>query len=257
MKFLLGNGAPIEVHKLELDSKGAVKDAQHPHVRGRTQDNWQGRGPHRIHSLDVDVANLTNVEVPDDKPLSAALTELEHAWEFHSTQPPGFVLSVIEEGDEPSPRQEMVRRALLDHWNIVEPGDDVIKALVTNAGLDFASKQLSGAASATAVAKWVAVTANSTSPAAGDTTLTAEIVTGGGGLVRATATYAHTTSASTYTLSITLTANGSDTLPVTLAKAGIFDAASSGNMVFEDLISPTITLSASGDAATLTETVTV
>lgn len=45
----------------------------------------------------------------------------------------------------------------------------------TNAGHDFQAKQMAGAASATAVAKWMALTANVTAPAAGDTTLTGEI----------------------------------------------------------------------------------
>lgn len=129
--------------------------------------------------------------------------------------------------------------------------------LKTNAGNDFQAKQMGGSASATAVAKWVAITANTTAPAAGDTTLTAEIATGGGGLVRAAGVYAHTGSAASYTITITFTANGSDALPVTVGKAGIFDAASAGNLVFETLVSPTATLSASGDALTLTQTVSL
>lgn len=129
--------------------------------------------------------------------------------------------------------------------------------LRTNAGADFQAKQMGGAASATAVAKWMALTANATAPAAGDTTLTGEITTAGGGLVRAAGTYAHTGGAASYTVSNTFTANGSDSLPVTIAKAGVFDAASGGNLVFETLLTTTATLSASGDALTLTQTVTL
>jgi hypothetical protein len=125
----------------------------------------------------------------------------------------------------------------------------------TNAGNDFVAKQLAGAASATAVAKWVALTANATAPAAGDTTLTGEIATAGGGLVRQAGTYAHTTGAASYTITATFTANGTDALPVTIAKRGIFDAASGGALVFETLVSPTATLSASGDSLTLTDTI--
>jgi hypothetical protein len=102
----------------------------------------------------------------------------------------------------------------------------------------------------------MAVTANTTAPAAGDTTLTAEIATGGGGLVRKQATYAHTPGAATSTLTATFTANGSDTLPVTLGKVGIFNAASSGTMPFSSLLTPTAQLNAVGDAVTITETVT-
>lgn len=127
----------------------------------------------------------------------------------------------------------------------------------TNAGHDFQAKQMAGAASATAVAKWVAVTANSTAPAAADTTLAGEITTAGGGLVRQVGVYAHTTGAASYTLTSTFTANGSDSLPVTLNKRGVFDAASAGNLVFETAIPNPPTLSASGDSLTLTDTVSL
>lgn len=129
--------------------------------------------------------------------------------------------------------------------------------LLTNAGKDFVAKQLAGSASATAVAKFVAITANSTAPSAASTTLTGEITTAGGGLVRQTGVYAHTNGTSTYTLTTVFTANGSDSLPVTIAKRGVFDAASGGNLVYETLVSPTATLSASGDSLTLTDTVTI
>lgn len=129
--------------------------------------------------------------------------------------------------------------------------------LKTNAGNDFQATQMAGSASATAVAKWVALTANNTSPAAGDTTLTGEITTGGGGLIRKAGTYGHTTGAASYTLTTVFTANGSDSLPVTIAKRGVFDASSSGQLVFTTLLSPTATLSASGDQLTITDTVSL
>lgn len=108
-----------------------------------------------------------------------------------------------------------------------------------------------------APAMYTALTANATAPAAGDTTLAAEITTAGGGLVRKMSTYAHTTGAASYTLTTTFTANGSDTLPVTVAKIGVFTSLVSGQMVFETLLSATATLSASGDALTTTHTVTI
>lgn len=129
--------------------------------------------------------------------------------------------------------------------------------LKTNAGNDFVAKQLAGAASATAVAKWMGITANATVPSASDTSLTAEITTAGGGLIRAAGAYAHTTGAASYTVTNTFTANGSDSLPVTIAKAGVFDAVTAGNLVFETAVSPTATLSAPGDALTLTQTVSL
>lgn len=129
--------------------------------------------------------------------------------------------------------------------------------LKTNAGNDYQSKQMGGAASATAIAIYVGLTANVTAPAAGDTTLTGEITTAGGGLIRKAGTYAHTTGAASYTITTVFTANGSDALPVTIGKRGIFDAAAAGNLVFETLVSPTATLSTAGDQLTLTDTVTL
>lgn len=104
---------------------------------------------------------------------------------------------------------------------------------------------------------YMALTANSTAPAATDTTLTGEITTSGGGLVRKLATYAHTAGTNTYTLTGTFTANGSDSLPVTVAKIGTFNSITSGQMLHETLLSATATLSASGDALTITQTVSM
>ncbi|MGI5155808.1 hypothetical protein [Microbispora sp. CA-102843] len=129
--------------------------------------------------------------------------------------------------------------------------------MLVNSGRDVIADSIGKASGRPAVADQMAVTANSTAPAAGDTTLTGEITTAGGGLVRGQATYAHTTGASTYTLTKVFTANGSDTLPVTIAKIGIFNASSGGSLVFETLLSPTATLAASGDSVTITETITI
>jgi len=252
MRLLLGNNASREVHKpLDVDEAGQPLFAAA--ATGELHDDWLGRGPHLVNDL-PDAGN-TEVVLPDDVPLSRALADVKHLWDYHSAEPPAWVVVVDDGGDAAG--AELVRAAVAREYGVTEPGPEVVVNLVTNAGLDFIAKQLSGSASATAVAKWVALTANATAPSASDTTLTGEITTAGGGLVRAAATYAHTTGASTYTLTITFTANGSDSLPVTANKAGFFDAASSGNLVFEDAISPAITWNASGDAGTLTETVTV
>lgn len=129
--------------------------------------------------------------------------------------------------------------------------------MITNAGRDFVAKQVSGAASATAVAKWVGITANATAPAAGDTSLTGEITTAGGGLIRQVAVYAHTLGTASWTLTSTFTANGTDALPVTIAKRGIFDQlAIGGTLVYEALVTPTAVLSAPNDSLVLTDTVT-
>ncbi len=130
--------------------------------------------------------------------------------------------------------------------------------MLTNAGKDFVASALGDrSGSRAAAADYMALTANTTAPAAGDTTLTAEIATASGGLIRKQATYAHTGGTSTYTLTATFTANGNDSLPVTIGKVGIFNASSSGAMPWETLLSPTATISAVGDALTVTETITV
>lgn len=109
-----------------------------------------------------------------------------------------------------------------------------------------------------APAWYMALTANATAPSATDTTLTAEITTAGGGLIRKLATYAHTAGANTYTLTATFTANGSDSLPVTVAKMGLFNSLTvAGRMAFETLLSATATLTASGDPVTVTDSVTM
>lgn len=130
--------------------------------------------------------------------------------------------------------------------------------MLTNAGRDFVASALGDrSGSRAAAADYIALTENSGAPGAGDTTLTGEITTGGGGLVRAQATYAHTNGQATYTLTKTFTANGSDSLPVTIAKIGIFNASSSGTLAWETLLTSTATLSAVGDALTCTETITI
>lgn len=129
-------------------------------------------------------------------------------------------------------------------------------ALLTNGGRDALHAQHMSTSAPPATFNYVGLTANSTAPAAGDTTLTAEIATAGGGLIRKQVTYAHTTGTNTTTLTGTFTANGSDALPVTIAKIGVFNASTSGTMGYETLLSATATLSASGDNMTLTETVT-
>lgn len=105
-------------------------------------------------------------------------------------------------------------------------------------------------------APFMALTANATAPAGADTTLTAEITTASGGLIRKLAAYAHTTGVASYTITGAYTANGSDSLPVTVAKMGTFNSISGGTMAFETLLSATATLTASGDQLTVTQTVT-
>ena len=108
-------------------------------------------------------------------------------------------------------------------------------------------------------AQFMGITANATAAGATDTQLPSEIVTSGGGLIRTQTTYGHSAGTNTYTAAVTFTANGSDSLPVTIAKMGLFNSmvvASTINMWFETLLSATATLTTSGDSVSITDTIT-
>lgn len=128
--------------------------------------------------------------------------------------------------------------------------------LLTNGGRDALHAQHLSTAAQPAAFNYMAVTADATAAAATDTTLAGEIATAGGGLLRAQATYAHTAGTNTTTLTKTFTANGTDALPVTIAKIGVFNAATVGTMGYETALNATATLTTSGDSVTITETVT-
>lgn len=103
---------------------------------------------------------------------------------------------------------------------------------------------------------WMAVTENSGAPAAGDTTLTAELNAASGGLNRTIATWSHTLGTNSYALAKTYTVNANDSPPKTPAKMGLFNTANGGRLVFETLISNPPAL-ISGDQLTVTDTVTI
>lgn len=131
--------------------------------------------------------------------------------------------------------------------------------LLTNAGRDALHLQHYGGATAGAQPAqfgYMAVSANAAAESAANTTLPGEITTAGGGLVRKQATYAHTVGTATTTLTATFTANGTDALPVTLAKDGIFNAASAGTFGYEKLLNATATITVAGDNAAITHTMT-
>jgi len=118
--------------------------------------------------------------------------------------------------------------------------------LVTDAGFDVISAQISGSASATAVCKYIAVTNTAITPAAGDTTLSGEISSNG--LSRAAGTYAHTTGVHSFTVAKTFTATGTQASQAT----GLFDASSTGNLCAE-LTYTSVTVN-NGDTLTVTWT---
>lgn len=108
---------------------------------------------------------------------------------------------------------------------------------------------------------YMALTTNATAPSVSDTTLTSEYSTAGGGLIRKLATYAHTGGASSYSLAATYTVNSTDNpnLPYQINKIGIFNTLTNttGRMMFETALSPSATVSASGDQVTITDTITI
>lgn len=106
-------------------------------------------------------------------------------------------------------------------------------------------------------AQFMGLTADATAVGTGDTTLPSEITTVGGGLIRKQGTLAHTAGASTGTVVGVFTANGTDSLPVTVAKMGIGPSLlSTVKNLFQTLLNATATITASGDQVTVTDTVT-
>jgi hypothetical protein len=106
---------------------------------------------------------------------------------------------------------------------------------------------------------YMAITTDATTPGATDTTLASEIVAAGSGCLRKLATYAHTTGIAAYSLAATYTYTSTDQTfgSRTIAKMGIFNtlAGATGRMQFETLVSPTATLTATGDQLTITNTI--
>lgn len=124
--------------------------------------------------------------------------------------------------------------------------------LRTYAGLDFASVQLAGAASAVNVAAYIGLSSDSTAPAQTDTVLAGELSTNG--LARALGTYAHSacnSSACTFTITKVFTDSGSATSNI--QKAAVFTQSSAGTMVYENTF-PVVTLNPT-DSLTVSWTV--
>jgi hypothetical protein len=114
-----------------------------------------------------------------------------------------------------------------------------------------------------APAWYMALATGAASPAAGDTSLTGEITTASGGLIRKAAASSFTTvsgTSTTVTLTAIWTANGSDSLPATVTRIGVFNSSvasdTTNTMMFHTSLSSSATLSASGDQLTVTDTIT-
>lgn len=131
----------------------------------------------------------------------------------------------------------------------------------TNAGRDFQALVMGDTAStgtgAYKPAIYIGLTSDATAPAATDTVLTTEVVSGT--LSRAAAAFAHTTGAATYTLIKTFTSDQT----ITINKIGVFNGAGPGGaattsnvLVFATLLNAAASL-VSGDQLQITETVTL
>lgn len=105
------------------------------------------------------------------------------------------------------------------------------KNLLTNAGRDWMHAQVyTNTSAGTRGAGYLAVTTDTGSPAAGDTTLASEITTGG--LARADAgTKTHTGGTNSTTIAHTFTASAIHTA---VQKGALFNASSSGTMAHEN-----------------------
>lgn len=109
---------------------------------------------------------------------------------------------------------------------------------------------------------FMGISTTNTASVATDTSMAGEITTAGGGCLRALATYAHSAGTTTFTLANTFTTNASDTgsLPYAVARDGLFTSIVVGGvttMLAETLLNAIATLALTGDAVTVTHTLTV
>lgn len=109
---------------------------------------------------------------------------------------------------------------------------------------------------------FMGISTTNTASVATDTTMAGEINTASGGCNRTLATYAHSAGTTTFTLANTFTTNSNDTssLPYAVARDGLFTSAvisGATTMMVETLLNAIATLSLTGDAVTVTHTLTV
>lgn len=124
-------------------------------------------------------------------------------------------------------------------WGVILSNTNVSSPVVTVDMWHDPTNPGGAAATTPAAGRWIiapgqapmmylALTADSGAPAAGDTTLTSEVSTNG--LARAFGTYAHTGGVASFTLSKTFTCTGGTT---TINKEAVFCAQNGGVMAFE------------------------
>ncbi len=281
-KIYLGNAAPIETYEgahaiVHKDGEAPlftanVTDDWHPMVPARTDEGQRDRavvaarvgaplGP-EITTI-IREPNVADNATRDDV-IANHIYATKAVWGQHSTDRPMWVASddydvataLAEEFDCPVLPADLGALAAeqREHWDRISSTIEGPQALMVNGGRDATFDLVFSTGGYT----YIGLTANTSSPAASDTSLTGQITTASGGLVAASATYAHTSGTSTATLTKTFTTNGNDSLPVTIAKVGLRNASGTGGTFHSDtLLSSTATLSASGDALTVTWTFTL
>jgi hypothetical protein len=175
---------------------------------------------------------------PKDQAYAIAVQHVEEVVERHAGgAKPGWVKS----------DDRVLQRILAEFYDCPQ-GEP--KALYNNGGRDELCAVLTTSYMALSAATTPAL-------AATDTTFSGEITTSGGGLIRGSATYAHTAGTNAVTLTKTFTANGSDSLPVTASREAVFSASSGGTLRQESALSSSVTLNATGDNVTVTATIDI
>ena len=143
-----------------------------------------------------------------------------------------------------------VKRLGSDEWICIAKN---VHNVLTNGGRDFIHNQSYTNSSAGTIGSiYLAVSADSAAPAAGNTTLASEIASGG--LTRALSdTHTHSNGTNTSTVEHTFTASATHTA---VHKAALFNASSSGTLTHAAAFSSDVTL-ASGDQLKVTFTLTL
>jgi hypothetical protein len=159
------------------------------------------------------------------------------------------------------PRPALISLVLGEHYRVVSNQVEVVvhhadgsvkrgisNNLRTNGGTDWWNGQLFGAANGTAV--YLALTTDTATPAAGDTSCASEETANG--LARVQAAVNHTAGTASSTLTYQWTYAGSTSK--TIDKVCLFNQASGGTLIAEAFLNPSASVAASGDKITVNYT---
>lgn len=254
---LLGNGAPMMqipvFHPetgLQIGSVG--QPAKHINQSVTRVEMWDGFDDPEFVDLTTSTDNdrmlaMIHRSLADEhKGYAIGIAEIEQLFPTHSSN---------SKPDWVSSNDPKFAEAIGAHFGCqVFPQEPTM--LLTNVGRDAVHAQHLSTSAQPASFNYIALTASTTAPAAGDTTLTGEIATAG--LARAQGTYAHTASTNTSTLTKTFTAVAADVAggSVVVAQIGVLNAASAGTLGYHTALNSTATLTTAGDNITVTETIT-